>query len=60
MELVVDALIQEQAFESKDDPPEMDGAAVVNEQCAPASETQDDVSRKEAFVVLPVPHRVSA
>jgi len=56
----VDALIEEQAFEFKDDPSEMDGAEVVNEQCAPASETQDDVSRKEAFVVLPVPHRVSA
>ena len=56
----MDALIQEQAFGSKDDPPEMDGAAVVNEQCAPASEAQDDVSSKEAFVVLPVPHRVSA
>jgi hypothetical protein len=60
MECVVDALIKDQAFESKDDPSEMDGAAVVNEQCAPASETQDDVSRKEAFVVLPAPHRVSA
>jgi hypothetical protein len=60
VERVVDALIEEQAFEFKDDPSEMDGAEVVNEQCAPASETQDDVSRKEAFVVLPVPHRVSA
>jgi phage/plasmid-associated DNA primase len=60
MERVVDALIKEQAFESKDDPSEMDAAAVVNEQCARASETQDDVSGKEAFVVLPVPHRVSA
>jgi hypothetical protein len=60
MERVVDALIKEQAFESKDDRSEMDATAVVNEQCARASETQDDVSGKEAIVVLPVPHRVSA
>ena len=55
----MDAVIEEQAFESKDDPSEMDGVAVVNEQCGPASETQDEVSKMEGFV-LTVPHRVSA
>jgi hypothetical protein len=60
MEGVMDAVIGEQAFESRDDASEMKVTAVAKEHCAPSSESQDDVARMEECVVLPEPHRVSA
>jgi hypothetical protein len=59
MERLMDMVFEEHEA-PEDDAPRMDGCAVADTQGATVADIGHEMTTTQVFVVLPVPHRVSA